>query len=55
MNLLGGGEDISIEGIVNRHIKILNPISWTDLSQQKMTNNSFQLPFLNIIFKSKIA
>jgi hypothetical protein len=55
MNLLGGGEDISIEGIVNRHIKILNPISWSDLSQQKMTNNSFQLPFLNIKFKSKIA
>jgi hypothetical protein len=55
MNALGGGEDISIEGIIDKHIKILNPISWTDLSQQKMTNNSFQLPFLNIKIKSKIA
>lgn len=34
---------------------MMMPISWSDLSQQKMTNNTYQLPFLNIKFKEKIA
>lgn len=34
---------------------MMDPISWSDLSQQKMTNNFYQLPFLNIKFKDKIA
>ena len=34
---------------------MMDPISWSDLSAQKMTNNSYQLPFLNIKFKDKIA
>lgn len=34
---------------------MMMPISWADLSQQKMTNNTYQVPFLNIKFKNKIA
>lgn len=33
----------------------MEPISRSDLSAQKMTNNSFQLPFLNIKIADKIA
>lgn len=54
MNALGTG-DSSIEAIIEKHSKILNPISHSDLGQQKMTNNTFQIPFLNIKFKNKIA
>lgn len=34
---------------------MMDPISWSDLSAQKMTNNSYQLPFLNVKIASKIA
>ena len=34
---------------------MIEPVSWTDLSGQKMTQNSFQIPFLNIKFANKIA
>lgn len=54
-DLLIGGNSYAIESILDKHIKKLEKVSWTDLSGQKMTNNSFQLPFLNIQFKSKIA
>lgn len=53
--LLKGGKSYAIETILDEHIKKTEKISWSDLSGQKMTNNSFQLPFLNIKFKSKVA
>lgn len=34
---------------------MMDPISWSDLTAQKMTNNSYQLPFLNVRFRDKIA
>lgn len=55
MNLLGGSQTPSIELLLEKHSKMMEPISWWDLSQQKMTNNTYQLPFLNVKFKSKIA
>lgn len=54
-NLLGGGNRFSIESILDAHIKKLENISWGDLSAQKMTKNSFELPFLNVKIKDKIA
>lgn len=54
-NLLVGGSNNAIETILDQHIKKTEKISWSDLSAQKMTNNSFQLPFLNIKFKKKVA
>lgn len=33
----------------------MEPISYSDLSAQKMTNNSYQLPFLNIKLKGQVA
>lgn len=55
-NLLTGGKwGNSIEDILNKHIEKTEEISWSDLSGQKMTNNSFQLPFLNVKFKDKVA
>ena len=54
-NLLVGGSNNAIETILDQHIKKTEKISWSDLSAQKMTNNSFQLPFLNIKFKNKVA
>ena len=54
-NLLGGGKTYSIESLLEKHTKIAEPISLSDLSQQKMTNNSFQLPFLNIKFRDKVS
>lgn len=55
MNLLGGSPTPSIELLLEKHSKMMEPISWSDLSQQKMTNNTYQLPFLNVKFKEKIA
>lgn len=54
-DLLKGGNSNAIETILDKHIKKTEKISWSDLSAQKMTNNTFQLPFLNIKFKSKVA
>ncbi len=54
MNMLWGSRR-SIEWLLESHIEMMDPISWSDLSQQKMTNNFYQLPFLNIKFKDKIA
>ncbi len=48
-------DDKSIEWLLNKHIEMMEPISRSDLSAQKMTNNSFQLPFLNIRIADKIA
>lgn len=50
-----GSSDSSIESIIEKHSKILNPISHSDLGQQKMTNNTFQLPFINLKIANKIA
>ena len=54
-SLLGGWKNNSIESLLEKHIKMMEPIARSDLAQQKMTNNSFQLPFLNIKIASKIA
>lgn len=54
-NLLAGGNSYAIETILDKHLEKTEKISWSDLSAQKMTNNSFQLPFLNIKFKDKVA
>lgn len=54
-NLLGGSKNNSIETLLEKHTKMMDTISWSDLSQQKMTNNTYQLPFLNIKIASKIA
>lgn len=53
--LIGGKGSNSIEWILDKHIETVNPISYTNLSAQKMTNNSFQLPFLNLKFKNMVA
>lgn len=50
---LGGSK--TIEEVIDTHVGKLEEISWSDLSGQKMTQNSFQLPFLNLKFKSKVA
>ncbi len=47
--------DKSIEAILDKHMKMMEPIANSDLSAQKMTNNSFQLPFLNIKIADKVA
>ena len=52
---LSGFSNTSIESLLEQHSKMMDPISWSDLSAQKMTNNSYQLPFLNIKIKNKIA
>ncbi len=52
---LGGFSSVSIESLLEQHTKMMDPISWSDLGAQKMTNNSYQLPFLGIKFKDKIA
>ena len=52
---LGGFSNTSIESLLEQHSKMMDPISWSDLTQQKMTNNSYQLPWINIKFKNKIA
>jgi len=53
-NLLVGGKTKSIESIVDKHISLLEPISWTNLSSQKMTRNSFQLNWSNMKFSNLI-
>lgn len=55
MNLLGGFANTSIESILEKHTQMMEPISWSDLSAQKMTNNSYQPPWLNMKIKDKIA
>jgi hypothetical protein len=54
-NLLGGFANTSIESLLEKHSKMMEPISWSDLSAQKMTNNSYQPPWLNMKIKDKIA
>jgi hypothetical protein len=54
-NALGGGKNISIEGILDKHHKILEPISESALRDEKMTNNTFSLPFFNLKLPSTIA
>lgn len=53
--VLVGGRNNSIETLLIKHMEKLDPISWSDLSGQKMTQNYWQLPFLNIKFRSKVA
>ncbi len=52
---LGGFTNTSIESLLEQHTKMMEPISHSDLSAQKMTNNSYQLPFLKIKIADKIA
>ena len=54
-NALGGFSNVSIESLLEKHIKMMDPISWSDLSLQKMNNNSYQLPFVNMKIKDKIG
>ncbi len=54
-NMLGSFSNTSIESLLEQHTKMMEPISRSDLSGQKMTNNSYQLPFLNVKIASKIA
>lgn len=54
-NTLGGWKNISIEGILDKHHKILEPISESALRDEKMTNNSFSLPFFNLKLPKTIA
>ncbi len=55
MNMLGWFSNTSIESLLEQHSKMMEPISRGDLSGQKMTNNLFQLPFLNVKIANKIA
>lgn len=45
MNLLGGGKSTSIEGIIEKHTEILDPISKTQLACQTMRNQMGELSF----------
>ncbi len=53
-NLLGGGQNKSIEGILDRHLKLMEPIADSNLAGQKMTNNSWQLDWTNLKFANII-
>lgn len=54
-NLLGGGKNISIEGILDKHAKILYPISESALWCQVMTNNAGSSPIKNLNLAKTIA
>lgn len=54
-NVLAGGKTYSIESLIEKHSKTMEPISNSNLSAQKHQTNSFQLPFLNIKLKNKIS
>ena len=43
-NALGGSKNISIEGILDKHIKIMQPISESALGCEVMTNNTASSP-----------
>ncbi len=45
----------TIESLIEKHSKIMEPIANSNLSAQKHQKNSFQLPFLNIKFKNQIS
>lgn len=47
-NLLSGGKNISIEGILEKNSAILDKIKDTSLQYQKMTNNEWWLPYPNL-------
>jgi len=53
-NLLGGSKTRSIEWILDIHTPIMDAISWTNLSSQKMSKNNFQLTWKDIKFKNLI-
>ncbi len=54
-NLLGGGQNISIEGILDKHAKILYPISESALGCQVMTNNAGSSPIKNLKLAKTLA
>lgn len=54
-NALAGWQTYSIESLLNKHTKIMEPIANSNLSAQKHQKNSFQLPFLNITLGNKIS
>ncbi len=43
-NALGGGKNVSIEGLLDKHIKIMQPISESALGCEVMTNNTASSP-----------
>ncbi len=54
-NALWWGKNISIEGILDKHKKILEPISESALRDEKMTNNFASLPFFKLKLPQTIA
>jgi len=44
----------SIESILDKHIGIMTPIANSNLSAQEHNRNSYQIPFINVVFKNKI-
>lgn len=44
----------TIQTILEKHILIMEPISYSDLSAQKMTNNVWQVPYFDKIFGQEI-
>ena len=52
---LWGWQTYSIESLLDKHNKIMEPIANSNLSAQKHQTNSFKLPFLNITLKNKIS
>jgi hypothetical protein len=46
-NLLGGGEKRSIEGMLDRHTKIMTPIAGSNLAAQIFTKNTFESALAN--------
>jgi hypothetical protein len=52
--LFVGSQNVSIESILDKHINELEPISWTELGLQKMTNNMLQVPYTGLSLKLKM-
>lgn len=55
MNLLGGGKNTSLEGIIDKHTKILDPISQTRLACETMRNQNAELSFDKIKFSEILS
>lgn len=55
MNLLGGGKSTSLEGIIDKHTKILYPISETRLACEVMRNQNAEMSFSSLNFEKTLA
>ncbi len=54
-NLLGGGKNVSIEWLLDKHTEIMGKVSETALRCEKMTNNFWSFPASKITLKSLLA